>query len=185
MIKSKRCTVTMVLVLSVFLAAEIQAFTCIPASRYNKHGRGGSAAAATAAAAIRFSEQRTAFCGPLAMSEMEEDYPSDTGDDRFSAEGWFRWRGCMDGICQSCIVLPVRHRCCIVRVVVQRAFFVADRLSAEFTCCIDVLWVAKGCICNTNMYVVLTLALDQLLFGGLARMHCARNGTRTKMGPGL
>lgn len=40
-----------------------------------------------AKASVRSSVLLTAHCGALRMSEMAEDYPSDTGDDRFSPGG--------------------------------------------------------------------------------------------------
>lgn len=87
MVTSKRYSATMLLLLSVLLAADdVQAFTSVPAAV--RYGRGRNAAAAAATTATRFSGRRAACCTPLNMSEMEEDYPSDTGDDRFSAEGW-------------------------------------------------------------------------------------------------
>lgn len=87
MVSSKRYSTMAVLVLSVLLAADdVQAFFSVPS--VVRYGRGRSAAATAATAATRLSGRRAACCTPLSMSEMEEDYPSDTGDDRFSAEGW-------------------------------------------------------------------------------------------------
>lgn len=91
---STRCTATAVIVLSA-LATDVQAFTCAAVRNSACFGDSYRATntlrSSTSMRSLGSSASRTARCGPLAMSEMAEDYPSDTGDDRFSTGGERVW----------------------------------------------------------------------------------------------
>ena len=88
--KSLRCTATAVIALNA-LATDVQAFTCAAvrnSARFSDSYRAtNSLRSSTSTKSLGSSVSRTARCAPLAMSEMAEDYPSDTGDDRFSTGG--------------------------------------------------------------------------------------------------
>ena len=84
-----RCTATAVIVLAA-LVTDVQAFTCAAfrnSARFGDSSRATLLGTSTSTTSLGLRVSRTARCGALAMSEMAEDYPSDTGDDRFSTGG--------------------------------------------------------------------------------------------------
>lgn len=92
-----RCNATMVLILTA-LAASTQAFTCAAVRNTIGFGESSSYRATTLLRSSTSttslgsrSMSRTGRCGSLSMSEMAEDYPSDTGDDRFGTGGESRF----------------------------------------------------------------------------------------------
>lgn len=96
MIASCRCTTGVVALILVALMADVQAFTSLAVRKSGNsaghnvlRNRPGIRATRTTKG-LGTNSRRTANREALAMSEMEEDYPSDTGDDRFSTGGKHR-----------------------------------------------------------------------------------------------
>lgn len=88
---SLRCSLLVAFVV-LTLSFDSQAFTAV-----SGNGKGQRRAIRTPSTSFMCSivrGRRTADTRSrgLSMSEMEEDYPSDTGDDRFSAGGEPRWQ---------------------------------------------------------------------------------------------